>query len=167
MPRTRTILAAPLLTLALLATAPAARAEADNSAPTIEQLQQDTQALAEKLKNYSASQKDEAMQSIRDTLAKLDERITVMSRNLADNWDQMSDKSRAEAQDKLDQLQAQRAQVEDWYERLKNSSSSAWSAMKKGFSDAYQGLSEAWRNTEKELEQDDGDQQQTLRQKSI
>ena len=46
----------------------------------------------------------------------------------------------------------QRARVQNWYQELKDSSASAWEKARKGFSDAYEALSEQWNNTEEELQ---------------
>jgi hypothetical protein len=49
-------------------------------------------------------------------------------------------------------LREQRARVQNWYQELKDSSASAWEKARKGFSDAYEALSEQWNNTEEELQ---------------
>jgi len=147
-------LAAALVLLPLANAQATATTQGDDKAPTAQQLKQDTKALASKLKNYSASHRDQAMQSIRETLREFDKGIDRLSRKLSKNWDSMSEKGRRQAQKQLDDLREQRAQVGKWYQRLEDSSSSAWSAMKKGFSNAYKGLSEAWGRTEKKLDRD-------------
>jgi hypothetical protein len=49
-------------------------------------------------------------------------------------------------------LRRQRTGVAEWYGSLKTSSSDAWEHIKKGFSDAYESLSEAWEKPEKEFD---------------
>ncbi len=154
-----------LTTLVLLPQAHAQATDSDSKAPTAQELKQDTEALAEKLKHYSADQRDQAAQSIRETLREFDAGIDRLSRKLSKNWDSMSEKSRRQTQKQLDELRAQRAKVGKWYQRLEDSSSSAWDSMKKGFSNAYKGLSEAWGRARKKL--DDGQDQPTQRQHSI
>lgn len=150
----RAIVSRCLLAVSLLLVVPLAQAAPDSQAPTVEQLKQDTQALAEKLQHFTADQRDQAMTSIRSTLKALDQRIGELRQSLSDHWGRMSDKSRAESQRQLNELLAQRKRVQGWSERLKDSSASAWNSVKKGFSNAYRGLSEAWQNSEKILDKD-------------
>ncbi|MDG5499535.1 hypothetical protein [Marinobacter sp. BGYM27] len=148
---------AAVLAAIALATPMLASAEAEDTPPSVEELKQDTRALAEKLKNYTAEQRDEAARSISDTLEVLDERIATLEKRVAEDWDEMSDATREQTRESLDALRAQREKVGDWYERLKDSSSTAWGRMKKGFSSAYEGLSEAWDNAEREVEADENE----------
>ncbi|MGP4844001.1 hypothetical protein ACTXGQ_07710 [Marinobacter sp. 1Y8] len=136
---------------------PALASAEDDKAPSVEELKQDTQALADKLKNYTAEQRDEAARSISDTLDVLDARIATLEKRVAEDWDDMSEATREQTRKSLDVLRAQREKVGDWYDRLKDSSSTAWGSMKKGFSDAYDGLSDAWEKAENEVETDDGE----------
>ncbi|WP_148863800.1 sll1863 family stress response protein [Marinobacter fonticola] len=128
--------------------------QADDNDVSVEALKQDTQALAQKLESYTADQREDAIQAINQTLDALDKRIDSLEEGLAENWDEMSDEAREETQRSLDALKDQRAKVAEWYARLKDSSVSAWSAIKGEFADAYDRLSEAWRNAEDEVDEE-------------
>ena len=52
----------------------------------------------------------------------------------------------------LKALRQQRNELAEWYGGLKNSSADAWEQMKKGFSNAYQALSDSWEKAKGEFE---------------
>lgn len=128
-----------------------------------QELKQDTQNLAKDLKSYSASQRDQAMADIRNTLKLFDERIDQLSTELSKNWDKMSAQGRQQAQKNLAELRAQRARVRGWMDRLQDSSGKSWNDIKQGFSSALDGLAKAWDNTRKSLEKDDSKGSQSSR----
>ncbi|WP_349342696.1 hypothetical protein [Marinobacter sp. MMG032] len=74
----------------------------------------------------------------------------------------MSDTARERSQKSLESLREQRARVQNWYEELKESSASAWERARKGFSEAYEALSEQWNSTEKELDEDAGKRSESI-----
>lgn len=140
-----------LVTTGLLSGTVMAQSSPDSS---VESLKQETQELGEALKEYGSDQKEQAEDSINETLSALDRRIEELEQQLSENWDDMSDTARERAQKSLESLREQRARVQSWYQELKASSASAWERARKGFSEAYEALSEQWNNTEKELEED-------------
>ncbi|WP_417543829.1 hypothetical protein [Marinobacter sp.] len=129
-------------------TAPLQAESADSS---VDKLKQQSQELGETLQEYGADQKDQAEDAINRTLAALDKRITELESELSENWDDMSNAARERSQKSLSSLREQRARVQAWYNELKASSASAWERAKKGFSDAYDALSEQWNETERDL----------------
>jgi gas vesicle protein len=147
----RTVYALTLIMTGLLSGTVMAQSSSDSS---VESLKQETQELGEALKEYGADQKEQAEDSINETLSALDRRIEELEQQLSENWDDMSDTARERAQKSLESLREQRARVQSWYQELKASSASAWERARKGFSEAYEALSEQWNNTEKELEKD-------------
>lgn len=128
---------------------------ADNDQPTLEELSKNAQALTDKLQDYTDAQREDAIRSISKTLKALDKRIDALDSELEENWDDMSEATRENAKESLEALQAQREKVAQWYERLKDSSSIAWSSVRKDFSDAYEAFSDAWLNAEDEVEGDE------------
>lgn len=136
--------AIPVVLIAVMAVAPAAAVRADqgpNQPPTARELEKDAQALAKKLKTYSADRRDDVIRSVKSTLRQLDARIDELSKQLADNWDKMSSEGRRQARRNLDALRAQRSHLDKWYQQLKGSSSDAWDNIRKGLSKAFQNLS--------------------------
>ena len=144
-----------VLTIAFVAMfSGAALAEKSSDDSSVESLKEETRELGEALQEYGADQKEQAEDSINKTLSALDKRIQELEQQLSENWDDMSETARERAQKSLESLREQRARVQNWYEELKESSVSAWERARKGFSYAYEALSEQWNSTEKELDED-------------
>ena len=135
-------------------------AESEDS--SVAELKQESRELGEALQEYGADQKDQAEDSINRMLVALDKRIAELEAELSENWDDMSSAARERSQESLASLREQRERVQSWYNELKASSASAWERAKKGFSDAYEALSEQWNETERDLTLD-----QDKRSKSI
>jgi predicted RNase H-like nuclease (RuvC/YqgF family) len=142
------------MTCALLVVASctlAAPLHAESADSSVDELKQESRELGEALQEYGADQKDQAEDAINRTLSALDKRIAELEKELSENWDDMSKIARERSQESLASLREQRARVQAWYNELKASSASAWEQAKKGFSDAYEALSEQWNETERDL----------------
>ena len=63
----------------------------------------------------------------------------------------MNKAAREKARANLKALRKQRNEVAEWYGGLKASSADAWEHMKKGFSDAYKSLGDAWEKSAQEF----------------
>ena len=124
-------------------------AETPSGETSIEDVKQKTQSLLETLKNYTAEQRDEAMQKSKAALDSMDKRIEALETQVYNTWDKMDKAAREKSQNRL------RTQAAEWYGSLKNSSSDAWGNMKKGFSEAYLSLQDAWEKSEKEISPDE------------
>lgn len=124
---------------------------AADSKTSIDEINQQTRELLHSLKSYSAEQRDQAIAEADDVLEKLDERISVLHENMVDQWQQMDQAARDNAQVTLRALRKQRTQVAEWYGSLKTSSAGAWSQIMQGFSEAYGNLHEAWGKAEQEF----------------
>ncbi len=99
---------------------------------------------AEAIREYSAEQRDEAVQAAKETLARLDARIEAMQAKLDENWDEMDQAARQRSSDALKALKRQRTEVAEWYGGMKHSSAEAWEDVKKGFVDSYRSLGDAF-----------------------
>ena len=124
---------------------------AESTDSSVDKLKQESRELGEALQEYGADQKDQAEDAINRTLSALDKRIAELEQELSENWDDMSKAARERSQESLASLREQRERVQSWYKELKASSASAWEQAKKGFSDAYEALSEQWNETERDL----------------
>ena len=141
-----------VITLVFTTVPGAAKESADKTSITA--VKQEAQDLMQALKSYSADQRDEALQQAGKTLDKLDKRIDALETDIKDNWEQMSKAARKETRENLKALREQRNQVAEWYGSMKTSSADAWEEMKKGFSNAYEALSNAWAESVKEFDSD-------------
>lgn len=118
---------------------------------SIKEVKQETQELIQALGTYTADQRDEAIERTKTALDELDKRIDALETRIDNNWDQMNKAAREKARANLKALRKQRTEVAEWYGRLETSSADAWEHTKKGFSDAYKNLSDAWETSEKEF----------------
>lgn len=129
---------------------------------TVDELKRETQELGDTLQQYGADQKDQAEDSINRALTALDKRIAELDEELSENWDDMSNAAREHSKESLASLREQRERVQTWYNELKTSSASAWERAKKGFSNAYDALSEQWNETERDLNLDQEKRNQSI-----
>ncbi|MCZ4279700.1 hypothetical protein O4H49_02845 [Kiloniella laminariae] len=119
-------------------------ADKATEATTLEQVQQDAAELMESIKGYSAEQRDEALADAQEGLDSLDREIDALETRIDKNWDEMDQAAREQARESLRALRKQRTELAQWYGEWKNSSADAWDEVKKGFSEAYQSLSDSW-----------------------
>lgn len=137
--------------IALLVTIPLCYAKSSEEKTSIKEVKQETQDLIQALGAYTADQRDEAVQRAKTALNNLDKRIDALEKRIDDNWDQMNKAAREKARANLKALRKQRNEVAEWYGSLKTSSAGAWEHIKKGFSDAYKALGDAWEKSAKEF----------------
>lgn len=140
--------------IAMLAIAPLCYADKSDEKTSIEDVRQESQELIQALKSYSADQRDEAIRKSKSALENLDRRIDALEARIDNNWDKMNKSAREKARNSLKAVRKQRTKVAEWYGSLKSSSADAWLHMKKGFSDAYNTLYDAWEKSEKEFSSD-------------
>jgi len=137
--------------IAMLVIPPLCHAESSEEKTSIKEVKQETQDLIQALGAYTADQRDEAVQRAKTALHKLDERIDALETRIDNNWDQMNKAAREKARANLKALRKQRTEAAEWYGSLKTSSADAWEQIKKGFSDAYKALGDAWEKSAKEF----------------
>ena len=129
-------------------------ASTDNENGSTQEIRQETRELLSALKNYTASQRDEAIEKIKIALHNLDRRIETMEREMAENWNKMDQATREKLQSSLQALREQRILVAEYYGSLKSGSAAAWGHIKEGFSSAYRALHDAWEKTEKQADEE-------------
>lgn len=117
-----------------------------------EEVKSEVADAAEAIKEYTVEQRDQAIAKMESILKDLDDRIDKLENRIDENWDQMTSAARREARTTLRELRKQRNEVAEWYGGLKHSSADAWEKLKKGFSDAYDALADAWTQAEKEFD---------------
>jgi chromosome segregation ATPase len=120
----------------------AAQKSADKT--TMQEVKQKMVDAADVIKDYSADQRDEAIDKVKATLDDLDARIDRLQTRIDSKWDQMNQAARQEAKATLKGLKEKRNEVAEWYGGLKYSSSAAWEDVKKGFSTSYKALQDAF-----------------------
>lgn len=140
-----------LMLIGILGVTTLSYAQTEDAGTSIEEVKKETRDLLQTIDAYSADKKDEAVQKAKEGLDRLDKRIDALEARIDKNWDKMNEAARKEARENLRALRKQRNQVAEWYGSMKTSSAGAWDHMKKGFSDAYKALSDAWEKAEKEF----------------
>lgn len=140
-----------LLLIAMAGITPLSHAETSTDKASIDDVKQETDDLLQALQAYTAGQRDEAIKASKEALDKLDKRIDALEARIDNNWDKMDKAAREQARANLKELRKQRTKVAEWYGSLKSSSVNAWVHMKKGFSNAYSALQDAWEKSEKEF----------------
>ncbi|MFQ5597195.1 MAG: hypothetical protein ACE5GK_04015 [Nitrospiria bacterium] len=120
-------------------------AQTSTDKTTMEDVRKEVHDLIEVLKGYTAEERKEAIEKTESALDRLDNRIDALESHIENRWDQMSREARREARTQLKALRKQRLRLAEWLGRLKSSSADAWEHVKKGFSDAYDTMHEAWR----------------------
>lgn len=131
-------------------------AASETDKTTTEDIKQETVELLQALKAYSADQRDKAVEQANAALENLDDRIETLEADILDQWQEMDQATREKTQKSLQALRQQRTRVAEWYGSMKASSAIAWEQIKQGFSSAYQELNEAWDNSEKEFDHNQG-----------
>jgi len=118
---------------------------------TKKKMMTEVREASEMIKKYSVEQRDEAVQSMKSTLGKIDKRIDETESSLNRNWSRMTQSARKQKQKSIRALKKKRNEVAEWYGGLKHGSANAWDDIKKGFSDAYIGLGKALKKAERDL----------------
>ena len=139
------------LVMALLMSFAAADAFAAAEDAARKDVSKKVEAAAEAIKNYTVQQKDEAIKNAKATLEDLDARIKQMEDRLDKEWNHMDSAARDAARASLRKLREQRTDLADWYGQLKQSSASAWDAVKRGFADSYETLRGSLEKVQKEF----------------
>ena len=140
-----------LMLISMLSATQFCYAETENVNTSIEDVKKETRVLLKTIGSYSADKRDEAANKAKEGLSKLDKRINELEARIDKNWHKMNQTARKETRENLRVLRKQRNQVAEWYDSMKTSSVDAWGHMKKGFSDAYRDLEDAWEKSETEL----------------
>ncbi len=146
------ILTAMLITTLISCTdAPEDKTAISEDKTSIKDVKQETQDLIQAIGAYTADQREEAIEKTQTALDELDKRIDALETSIDNNRDQMNEDAREKARANLKALREQRTEVAEWTSKMKTSSADAWEDTKKGFSDAYKSLSDAWQKVEKEF----------------
>lgn len=152
--RKNTLIFTVIAVMALCFFTPIAQAESGNDTVTAQDVKKETKELINTLQQYTAEQREQAVEETKQALKKLDVRIDELETRVDNNWDKMTQAARQKARDNLKALRQQRNELAEWYGSLKISSAEAWEQMKKGFADAYQSMSNAWEKAKSEYDND-------------
>ncbi len=118
---------------------------------TKKEVKQEIKEAFEAVENYTADQRDEAVEEIKVALENIDSQIEGMENRIGKKWDQMDRAARRKAGSTLASLRKQRNELAEWYGGLKYSSAEAWGHVKNGFLKSYKALSTAFGKAQSEF----------------
>lgn len=101
---------------------------------------EETKEAASAIVDYSAEQKDVAMEKAKEMMDAMDDRIHELEGKMTENWDDMNEETREEYKASLEALREKRKDLSNWYDNMKDSSGDAWHEVKTGFAESYHGL---------------------------
>ena len=133
---------------------PIAQAKSGSDTVTAEDVKKETQELINTLQQYTVDKRDQATKEAELALKKLDGRINELESRVDSNWEKMTQAARQKNRANMKALRQQRNELAEWYGSFQNSSADAWEQMKKGFSDAYQAMSDSWEKAKSEYDKD-------------
>jgi len=125
----------------------------DNQATSADVKRETSQAI-QAIKNYSVSQRDQAVKKVKVVLQDLDARIDRLQGRVENKWDEMDQASREKVTHTLTELRTKRNELSEWYGGLKHSSANSWDHVKEGFVAGYEALSNAFEKAEDEFSSD-------------
>lgn len=131
---------------------PVLHAQSDKDPVTAQDVKKETQALVGMLEQYTFEQRDAAIDNAEKAIKDIDRRIDLLETRIDKNWGDMTQTARQKTQANIKTLRKERNELTDWYESFKNSSVDAWNRTKKGFSEAYQAVSDSWGKAKKEYD---------------
>ena len=129
-----------------------AAADAEQGGATFMKAKQEVWQDFKAIENYSAAQKDEAINKTKAVLADLDTRIDNMENRSAAKWRSISEATRKKEQAALRELKRERIKVAEWYGSMKNSTAETWEDTKKAFLKSTDALSDAFNKAEQQLQ---------------
>lgn len=143
-----------MIVVMVLCFMPTVQAQSGNDTVTAQDVKKETKQLINTLQQYTVDQRDQAVKEADQAIKKVDARIDALESRVDNEWDQMTQTAREKARANLKTLRRQRNELAEWYGSFKNSSQGAWGQMKKGFSDAYQAMSDSWEKAKSEFDTD-------------
>lgn len=118
---------------------------------TTEEMREGLTEAAKAISEYTVDQRDEAVQTIKVELDNIDKNISSLEKKIDEKWEKMDDTAQEHARKTLLELREKRERVGEWFGGLKHGSKEAWEDTKKGFSDSYRKLQDAWKKAKEEF----------------
>lgn len=120
----------------------------------------------ERLREYSALRRQEALQQARQSAEQLDREIAGLQQDVQARWQSMGQDARNRMDAAMNDVRTRRTQLAEWYGGMRHASDQAWSEVRTGFVASYRELSDAFSRAQAQFEkvrqpssQDAGDEQ--------
>lgn len=119
---------------------------------TFDDVKQEAHALFEVIGDYTHDRRVALIEASKTSLQGIDESLLELDTQIRDDWGQINDAAKANAQAAMDDLHQRRLTVAESLGALEHSSSESWSDIRAGFSAAFADLQMAWETAEQEFE---------------
>ena len=115
------------------------------------EVKKETKEALQAIKEYSAEQRDKALQEVERLLDSLDARIEDIQARFDRQWEEMDQATRRKIRRTLEELYQRRNEISEWYGGMKHSSVKAWDTVKEGFVEGYGAVAETFGKAEGEF----------------
>lgn len=129
--------------------------KSNNDDVETQEMKKEWSEAVETLKQYSVSQRDEALSQAQRALAAMDRRIEQLQTGAENQWQSLSKTIRKQREETLRALRLERNELAEWYGGMKYSSDNAWEEVKQGFINAYSTLSDSFNRARSEYSESD------------
>ena len=133
-----------LVSVAVLAIPVAARAQDSGEAASLNEVQAEFAQAFEAVGDYTAAERDEALETIDATLDRLDRRIARLEDRVREDWSEMSGAARDNASAALDDLRQRRNRLSQAYGALSQGAGTAWDDLVAGVQSGWADVERAW-----------------------
>lgn len=121
-------------------------AKTSESEVSMEDVQAKISKTFETISSYTVEQRDEAVDSIQETLVELDHEIDELEADARDEWAEMDDATREKTSAALIELRKQRNVLGEQFGAMQQGADSTWDDMKAGMADAWEAVKVAWQD---------------------
>jgi len=131
--------------LALISAMPAqAASDTNDETPSFEEIRANIGETFDAIAEYSAEQRDEALESTKKALAEADAAIERVENDIRENWHEMTKDMKIESGEALRDLRRERTELAEEYGAMKSGSDEAWDDLVNGFTEAWEEFETAW-----------------------
>lgn len=109
-----------------------------------DKISQSTRQLPHTLQQYSAQERDVALEKAQAGLTEISKKVQTLGVKLNANWKKMQGAVRDKYATQMQQLQNEEMATKNWLESLKNSTQTDWENVKASFISAFDGLCHHW-----------------------
>ncbi len=103
------------------------------------------------LKDYSADERDKAVERANEVLTEIDHRIETLEADINQKVHTMGDKKQEIVRQSIKELHQQRIKAAEWFGSLKTSAVIAWDQIKQDVIDAYRDFINKWEDAEEAI----------------
>lgn len=133
-----------LVLLIVLGIAVSAAAQDTGEAASLDEVQAEFSEAFEAAGDYTAAERDEALEALDATLERLDQRIARLEDRVRDDWSNMSEAARDTTSAALADLRQRRNRLSQAYGALSQGAGTAWDDLVAGVQNGWKDVERAW-----------------------